>query len=418
MNKKGNLNNNQDKEFVVIDSFTYKMKNSLKAGFGSLFNVIESIFTSKKNNNIEKTIFIEDDEIKIDDMKSDEIIELEAVSVDNNDLKECVEIFEEDNQIKKSIDAMKAFCDDLQTSIDDVVLKQKRNKEEKIKVLKKEFISINEEIDSIAKKIEIISLQDDNIKNTRNSLIALKDDIFKIKKQYDALRFENDIQVMNSLKPIDSYNLRYNGKQINILLQKCDMELSKIKKRQKDLLNVSEEDISGLKSSIDGNLQKQQIEINELKKEFNNVSIDKKRSVFIMGIDNFLVNTFNLQISLVPVCKNKFLKVLESMVILNNRIRNMRKIISKENDNINYIKYDELLEFINTKTLCSQKLQEIIDDSFLQIENLKQEFMLEFYYDLERYHESDSIMESFSNIEYQLKSRSIELENNVGVKII
>lgn len=418
MNKKGHLNINQDEEFVAIDSFVYKIRNSLKAGFRVLFNGVERIFSSKNNHHEGTDIFIEDSKTNLDNIISNEETETEVISV----VEECVEILDpdesEENQVKKSIDEMKDFCENLQASINDITLERKRKQEANIETLKQEFISINEEIDSVSKKIEIISLQDGSLKDKRNNLILLKEDIFKLKKQYESLTFENDKQVMNRLKKVDSYNLRYNGKYINYLLQKCDKELSKIKKEQKDRLNVSEEDINGLKNSIDQNLKNQQMEINELKKKFNSVAIDKKRSIFITGINNFLVNTINLQISIGPVCKNKYLKILESMVILNNRIRNMRKIIRKENDNIHYIKYDDLLGFIKTKTLCIQKLHNIIDDSFLQIENLKQEFILEFYYDLDRYHEGDNIMESFSNIEYQLKSRSMELKNNVEVKMI
>lgn len=52
----------------------------------------------------------------------------------------------------------------------------------------------------------------------------------------------------------------------------------------------------------------------------------------------------------------------------------------------------------------------MLNDAKIQLESLKQEFVMEFYYDMDRYLEANDIMLEFSDIMYQLSSREDALD--------
>lgn len=167
-----------------------------------------------------------------------------------------------------------------------------------------------------------------------------------------------------------------------------------------------------LETIIDYNLNQQKEEIEHLKKLFNDTDIKNKRSVLVNGIHNFLSKTINicLESNENYICKNEFVSILGSIVILNNRLRNLRKIMRKENKNINYINYKDIVAEIQNQELCIDKIRELLDNSFSQLKNLKHDFVMEFYYDMDRYPETEDIMVNFMNIEYQITSKNIELD--------
>ena len=173
----------------------------------------------------------------------------------------------------------------------------------------------------------------------------------------------------------------------------------------KDGVNKKEDIEIIFNNIINKNIKKQEQEIEILKENFNKAAITYKRAVLIKDINNYLNNVINTEINSTAL-DNQQVEIISSVIILNNRLRGIRKIISKENKNIQYI--NNLFE-IDNPLICLEKTKEIIKDSMKQIKKLKQEFIMEFYYDMDRYPETEELMTSFSNIEYQITSKEREL---------
>lgn len=223
------------------------------------------------------------------------------------------------------------------------------------------------------------------LKNTFGTLFSFVEKISGPSKN----RIENDEISLNTF----SYEINDSTENDKFVMYEEDIEV------KEDIENI-------VQNKIDENISEQEKDINILKYEFNKASVKDKRSVLINGIHNYLSNTINIEINSV-LLNDKITEILCSTIILNNRLRGIRRIIRKENKNIEYINNSSEI----TEILCLDKVKEIIEDSIKQIKNLKQEFIMEFYYDMDRYNETEDIMTEFSSIEYQITSKERELEN-------
>lgn len=169
---------------------------------------------------------------------------------------------------------------------------------------------------------------------------------------------------------------------------------------------VEEENIQYKDHIILSYLEEQRKDIQFIKDEFNNTDVKNKRAVLITEIHNFLNKTINIDIDSLSL-EDNMNKNLYATVILNNRLRSLRQILRKENKDISY--YENVDE---------SDIDVIINDAEHQIKMLKQEFIMEFYYDMDRYPESDDIMIEFSSIEYQIASKKRVSDINIKDKNI
>lgn len=413
-------NNQKKNDFITIQSVTEKGKKGLKNMFGSLFGFLEDIFgeeddtDQKETHEHEKYIYRQVELENISLYENDDIVEEKEIEVveENNittnkqlellslmskphENKYIVDLEQEDNDIEKEI-----VCEEIEL-------------ESHLDAVK----SITVEINIFDNKLKRIIDSDKSLKNKREDILVLKGKIQDLKDTYYEKIVPNKELLKNIDTEIDPYNLHLSPKEMNNLLQKCDIELSVIKKHSKNINETKK--ISGdnefeqIKSIIEEKIEEQTNDIDELKKEFKDAEIQNKRSTLVTGIYNFLSKTINLDLNLLPykICKNKFAGMLGSIVILNNRLRSMRKIIRKENNNINCITYKDILEKIKNTKLCIEETKKVLEDSSHQLESLKQEFIMEFYYDMDRYPESEDIMTAFSSIEYQITSKNNKLDD-------
>ena len=191
----------------------------------------------------------------------------------------------------------------------------------------------------------------------------------------------------------------------------CDEELTNLNKYKSLEL---EEETEIIHAIIDENLKEQAKDIDSLRETVRNMEYSKKRYTLVHEIHKFLSKTIDIGYNLLPsaISKNKLVGILVTTVVLNNRVRNMRKIMRKENENIKFIKYKNIINELQEETKCISKARELLEDVLHQVETLKQEFLMEFYYDMDRYPETEDIMIEFASIEYEITSKKIELEEN------
>lgn len=375
MNEKGNK---KKERFSFIQEITEKSKIGLKDTFRSLFTSVENAFNFLYKSDTKNSYQCDDEIVLEEDFSSDQI---EVLEVNFDDVEEKHEEIIQQEEIEK------AHNNETHPLLENILLLTNS-----IGVIDKHLIELENSMEYT--------------KDTRQILLQIKEDISKLKGDYNE-KISGNHEWLDNIADIDIYNLRNHPKAINKLLHRCNILLSKVKKQ-----NNSQNQFRELGIIIEEYLTSQKIEIKELKEQFHQAQINDKRSVLVEQIHKFLDKTIDigLNVSLPSFYKNKVDGMLVGLVIINNRIRNIRKIIRKENKDIDYIIYDNIKEIIKNEISCIYKTKEILDDTLYQLDNLKQEFIMEFYYDMERYSVSEDIMTEFSSIAYQIASKQSELD--------
>jgi len=437
----------ENDEFVTIQTVSEKGKNGLKRAFGFLIGKVEKICPKKIKNTskekseekyvykdielknislyenddiVEEKIVYEEEPVVVpinDEVVADSFVNTEVIVEENKDVNtesqaELLSLMSQPYENKYIVDR----ANDDENLQDEPTTDLTRSES-----MLTEFNEITTEISNFHTQLNTIIELEEKIEDKREKIIELKENIQSLKKQYNEKIMPKKEILKNNLLIIegDQYNLRNSSKEISNLLQKCDSELSKIKKqRQETKINDTteenkvvkiNEEIDFVKTIIEENLQEQSLEIDEIKDSFNQAEVKSKRSILITGIHNFLSKTIDLGLNLLPsvISENKFDGMLGSIVVLNNRLRSIRKIIRKENKDMEYITYE------NIKEVSTDKTREMLEDLMHQLQSLKQEFIMEFYYDMDRYPESDDIMTEFTSIEYQITSKNSELDEMI-----
>lgn len=315
----------------------------------------------------------------------------------------------------------------LKDIIDEVVYSN--NKQEDIDYKKQDTYiddlkELNYETRKVELKLEQIKLDDDVKKEDifllRKKIFELKDKCKKLKENNKNGEFDS---ILNEIEAIDIYHFSKTDEELNKLLSKCGNLISNLEKQEElkekeeqeekgeEDITISKMDLKYLEQNIEINLKEQRAEIQKINELFNQVPNIKKRGIVVSGIHNFLSNTISIGLSILPMSlfKNPFMGALASSVILNNRLRNMRRLINKENK-IGYIKYSDISKRIAKQNDCIYQTKDVLGDSMFQLKSLRQEFELEFYLDIDRYPELKEIKEQFNAIEYQIESKNIELK--------
>lgn len=269
-------------------------------------------------------------------------------------------------------------------------------------------IIILEELSELRKNIKIVegklteTLDLDIDENEKEKIIlTLKDEAEELATIY-CRSLQPNLSIIND-------DIEFDKLQIEKLLKNCDEQLLKINKYKKIKEETDQEIIHNI---INENIKEQTKDIEQLRDNVKRVETKEKRANLIIEIHNFLNKTIDTGINLItlPNNKNQSLEVLINVIVLNNRLRNLRKIMRKENSKIEFIRYKDIVDSIKQDELTNSKTEELINDTLFQFKTLKQEFEMEFYYDMDRYSETNEIMIDFSSIEYEITSKRIELE--------
>lgn len=426
-----------------------RIKVSLKFVFGIFLGFVEHI----SNNLLKKTEIVKKDEknnnenknikdaidIKDNEKEKDKNMEYESLDKSSKDIKPIKETYKEDvypytkgvkqkpHKIIPFILSIPFAVAENSSKIKPIKILYSNHFNESKKSKERELETKKAREKYVQNRIKMFTANINDVKNSlskvselddfdkKRELIELRSRVVNLKKQYLSFRDECNAIGFKKIKVIDDidpYNLRYSASYITALISECENELSGIKRKKADKIDSVKNDMNTIKNLINTNINEQDMDIDKIRVAFKNASMGKKRSSIVTGVHNFLTKTINIGMSLVPVavCKNKAIGMLGSVVVLNNRIRSMRKMINKKNQNINDILYSDISSSIQTEKNCVLKTREMLNDAKMQLESLKQEFIMEFYYDMDRYLEANDIMLEFSDIMYQLSSREDALD--------
>lgn len=266
----------------------------------------------------------------------------------------------------------------------------------------------------------------------RNRVKELEKEYNDLSKKGFFLDFEHDFE----LSKLDPNHLLESSAAIDEFLEKCEKEIQLLKQEPK-IVKVEEleekkeqekpkkeiqkeepvektnyQDRQLLELSIEKNIQEQEEEINKIKDLFRKAERVKKRKTFLGGFTKFLKNTIHLGLTALPIklLKNPTIGILGSTIILNNRLRGMRKLINKQNDSLGYINYKEIERQIADQRSLNITTQAILEDTASQLKHLKIEFFWEFSYDLEQHPEIQQIKQQFIAIEAQIAEKNRQLQ--------
>lgn len=294
-----------------------------------------------------------------------------------------------------------------------------------IKKMNIEIVSLKENLTSISKKVmkassvDVIDSYEYQLYWVKDRIITLKKDITSLIKKEE--KESENIEVINKLFSASSLvdDLLDNWKNLNDKI-KCVDELKETEKEQvvkeekkkKSDYKLSVGDIHLIDSSIKENLSNTHKEIDKLKKivDYTNPKIRKR--TFYGGILDFLKNTLEITVSMFPIVlfKNQLVGYLTSTILINNKIRTLRKVICSKNKSMAYIEYRDIIKKLETKQGCLENTKIVLSDTLSQIEKLEYEIEQEYKDDFDTYPQIIDIYRQLDNIRNQIVPKKEEIE--------
>ena len=203
-------------------------------------------------------------------------------------------------------------------------------------------------------------------------------------------------QRLERLEDMDQYKLCKNDTIIRELKQKCvqimenERTEKKKQKKEKEQLPTKEQknkennikreknqiqsliqELSLMQEITKKQLKNQKKEIEQIQEKFKK-STRKKRS-FFYHFKNFLTNTFQLTLSILPLTlfKNKVVGALTSAILINQTIKSTRELFNKKSTL--YYDIDYIVSNIQNEMQCVEQTKILCFDSLEQINLLKRE---------------------------------------------
>ena len=141
-----------------------------------------------------------------------------------------------------------------------------------------------------------------------------------------------------------------------------------------------------------------------------------RKKTFYSGIVNFLNNTVTLSNTMFPIVlfKNQLVGFLTSSILINNRIRTMRKVITSKNKNLSYIEYRDIIKKLDTKIGCLTNIQTVLGDTLKQIEKLEYEIESEYQEDFDEYKETTDMYRKLDILKEQITPKKQEIDEMIN----
>ena len=127
-----------------------------------------------------------------------------------------------------------------------------------------------------------------------------------------------------------------------------------------------------ISSSIIEDLDHTKEEMSKIRNFVSKANPKLRDKAFINGVTSFTKNTIKMIDSMFPTTlfKNRYLGNITSCVLINNRIRLMRKLISNQKKEMLYMEYKNVVGQVENKDNCLVTTKNVIDNSIDQLEKL------------------------------------------------
>lgn len=251
---------------------------------------------------------------------------------------------------------------------------------------------------------EIISSIPYNVETQEKELEEQDNDI-KIEYKEELKNNITDQIKINNIEVLKEEVINKENKELQE--KKQDDKKEKIKVKNKEILKdknlIYSNDFKLSSDLIFNDLKEQEKELEEIDKKFNNLKISK--------INLFIKKALNIAVSFLPIklFKNKLIGTLTSGLILNNRLKYIRKLTNSYDKEIILYNYKNILKEIKGNIDCLEKIKMISIDSLEQIEIIRNNILNDYQDSLED-EEVKNVLNHLKELELDITKKILKIE--------
>ena len=401
------------KNKININDKNYKTKvKNDELELNKLINEVSFLEKTVTTKMFDDPLFVSSKKEFLQKEKQINKIKQKYVDVNNTDVSSIKNIKDKITQVEQKVKrASKTFSDR-----DKMIFDYKISDE----IKKSKKIQSDDEVKNL--NLEIIDVKE-NLKKIRNNeqdedyeyeIYWIKDKVISLKKETNKLikkeeKGNNDVKKINKL--LSSLTVLD-----DILDSLNDNNIDEKETKSQDKFKLITQDIHLVESSIEENLNNTHKEIDKLKTIVNLTSPKIRKKTFYSGIVNFLNNTVTLSNTMFPIVlfKNQLVGFLTSSILINNRIRTIRKAITSKNKNLSYIEYRDIIKKLDSKIGCLTNIQTVLGDTLKQIEKLEYEIESEYQEDFEEYKETTDMYRKLDILKEQITPKKQEIDEMIN----
>lgn len=401
------------KNKININDKNYKTKvKNDELELNKLINEVSFLEKTVTTKMFDDPLFVSSKKEFLQKEKQINKIKQKYVDVNNTDVSSIKNIKDKITQVEQKVKrASKTFSDR-----DKMIFDYKISDE----IKKSKKIQSDDEVKNL--NLEIIDVKE-NLKKIRNNeqdedyeyeIYWIKDKVISLKKETNKLikkeeKGNNDVKKINKL--LSSLTVLD-----DILDSLNDNNINEKETKSQDKFKLITQDIHLVESSIEENLNNTHKEIDKLKTIVNLTSPKIRKKTFYSGIVNFLNNTVTLSNTMFPIVlfKNQLVGFLTSSILINNRIRTIRKVITSKNKNLSYIEYRDIIKKLDSKIGCLTNIQTVLGDTLKQIEKLEYEIESEYQEDFEEYKETTDMYRKLDILKEQITPKKQEIDEMIN----
>ena len=401
------------KNKININDKNYKTKvKNDELELNKLINEVSFLEKTVTTKMFDDPLFVSSKKEFLQKEKQINKIKQKYVDVNNTDVSSIKNIKDKITQVEQKVKrASKTFSDRdkmiFDYKISDEIKKSKKiQSDDEVKNLNLEIIDVKENLKKIRK-----NEQDEDYEY---EIYWIKDKVISLKKETNKLikkeeKGNNDVKKINKL--LSSLTVLD-----DILDSLNDNNINEKETKSKDKFKLITQDIHLVESSIEENLSNTHKEIDKLKTIVNLTSPKIRKKTFYSGIVNFLNNTVTLSNTMFPIVlfKNQLVGFLTSSILINNRIRTIRKVITSKNKNLSYIEYRDIIKKLDSKIGCLTNIQTVLGDTLKQIEKLEYEIESEYQEDFEEYKETTDMYRKLDILKEQITPKKQEIDEMIN----
>lgn len=401
------------KNKININDKNYKTKvKNDEVELNKLINDVSFLEKTVTTKMFDDPLFVSSKKEFLQKEKQINKIKQKYVDVNNTDVSSIKNIKDKITQVEQKVKrASKTFSDRdkmiFDYKISDEIKKSKKiQSDDEVKNLNLEIIDVKENLKKIRK-----NEQDEDYEY---EIYWIKDKVISLKKETNKLikkeeKGNNDVKKINKL--LSSLTVLD-----DILDSLNDNNINEKETKSQDKFKLITQDIHLVESSIEENLSNTHKEIDKLKTIVNLTSPKIRKKTFYSGIVNFLNNTVTLSNTMFPIVlfKNQLVGFLTSSILINNRIRTIRKVITSKNKNLSYIEYRDIIKKLDSKIGCLTNIQTVLGDTLKQIEKLEYEIESEYQEDFEEYKETTDMYRKLDILKEQITPKKQEIDEMIN----
>lgn len=401
------------KNKININDKNYKTKvKNDEVELNKLINDVSFLEKTVTTKMFDDPLFVSSKKEFLQKEKQINKIKQKYVDVSNTDVSSIKNIKDKITQVEQKVKrASKTFSDRdkmiFDYKISDEIKKSKKiQSDNEVKNLNLEIIDVKENLKKIRK-----NEQDEDYEY---EIYWIKDKVISLKKETNKLikkeeKGNNDVKKINKL--LSSLTVLD-----DILDSLNDNNINEKETKSQDKFKLITQDIHLVESSIEENLSNTHKEIDKLKTIVNLTSPKIRKKTFYSGIVNFLNNTVTLSNTMFPIVlfKNQLVGFLTSSILINNRIRTIRKVITSKNKNLSYIEYRDIIKKLDSKIGCLTNIQTVLGDTLKQIEKLEYEIESEYQEDFDEYKETTDMYRKLDILKEQITPKKQEIDEMIN----